>query len=251
MRSVTVRRYGRGARWLHALVYTGVLTELVTGAWFVLIGYEAGFVVGLTDVHEYAGFALTAVVLGGIVVGIRGARTFLAESVRFRRSDLRWFRHWPAGLRTGRFAYHDGHFDPGQRLANLVMVVLLAILLASGVGAMYLPGPFGIAVFQAHRFAAYAITPVLLGHIVIAAGILPGYRGVWRSMHLGGRLPEEVAERIWPGWLAGYRAAGTDRSGGYAIGAGSAEPGTGRAPTPGLRTWRGLWRARSGSARKS
>ena len=30
------------------------------------------------------------------------------------------------------------------------------------------------------------------------------------------------------------RAAGTDRSGGYAIGAGSAEPGGDRAPTPGL-----------------
>src|SRR5439155_19364778 len=30
------------------------------------------------------------------------------------------------------------------------------------------------------------------------------------------------------------RAAGTDRSGGYAIGAGSAEPGQSRTPTPGL-----------------
>jgi A/G-specific adenine glycosylase len=47
-------------------------------------------------------------------------------------------------------------------------------------------------------WTAIAITPVLLGHIVIAAGVLPGYRGVWRSMHLGGRLRKDTADRVWP-----------------------------------------------------
>ncbi len=42
---------------------------------------------------------------------------------------------------------------------------------------------------------------VLVGHMVVASGVLPGYRGVWRSMHLGGRLPVAVARRIWPAWL--------------------------------------------------
>ena len=36
--------------------------------------------------------------------------------------------------------------------------------------------------------------------MIVAMGILPGYRGVWRSMHLGGKLPTEVAHRLWPGW---------------------------------------------------
>jgi hypothetical protein len=43
--------------------------------------------------------------------------------------------------------------------------------------------------------------PVLIGHILIASGALPGYRGVARAMHLGGRLRRDVAERVWPGWL--------------------------------------------------
>jgi len=37
-------------------------------------------------------------------------------------------------------------------------------------------------------------------YILIAAGVLPGDRGVWRSMHLGGRLHEETAHRLWPAW---------------------------------------------------
>jgi formate dehydrogenase subunit gamma len=42
---------------------------------------------------------------------------------------------------------------------------------------------------------------LLIGHILIASGLLPGYRGVARAMHLGGRLRVAVARRVWPGWL--------------------------------------------------
>ena len=44
------------------------------------------------------------------------------------------------------------------------------------------------------------VTPVILGHLLVAFGVLPGYREVWRAMHLGGRVPEAVARRVWPGW---------------------------------------------------
>jgi hypothetical protein len=40
----------------------------------------------------------------------------------------------------------------------------------------------------------------IAAHVIVAVGILPGYRGVWRSIHLGGKLPNEVAHRAWPGW---------------------------------------------------
>jgi formate dehydrogenase subunit gamma len=81
-------------------------------------------------------------------------------------------------------------------------VALLAVLIGSGVGLAVLPGGPSFAwLARAHRWSTYAITPILLGHIVIASGILPGYRGVARSMHLGGKLRTEVAQRIWPGWF--------------------------------------------------
>jgi len=155
-----------------------------------------------TELHDWTGWALVAVVMVGLVVGVRAAATFVLESVRFRRQDLNWLLSWPRAVLTGRFARHEGHFDPGQRIANVVLVVLLAALVVSGVGMARLHGgPVFVVMLHVHRWSTYAVTPVILGHVLVAAGVLPGYRGVWRSMHLGGRLDREVARRLWPGWL--------------------------------------------------
>jgi formate dehydrogenase subunit gamma len=56
-----------------------------------------------------------------------------------------------------------------------------------------------------HRWSTYLLIPLIVGHIVIASGVLPGYRGVWRSMHLGGRLDAQVAQRLWPDWTERHR----------------------------------------------
>jgi len=75
------------------------------------------------------------------------------------------------------------------------------VLIVTGVGLAALHGGQTFSVLaKIHKWTAIAITPVLLGHILIAAGVLPGYNGVWRSMHLGGRLKKETAERVWPAW---------------------------------------------------
>lgn len=203
-----VERYSRRTRWFHATTYVLVLVLLGTG-WWLLAGREgspspAARLTGVSDatLHTYAGWALAGLTAAGVTVGARAARTFLRESIRLDRGDPRWFLRWPAAQITGRFPRHEGHFDPGQRAANLVMVALLAALVGSGVGLTMVVGGAGFVWLQrVHRWSTYLITPVLIGHILIASGILPGYRGVARSMHLGGRLRVEVARRIWPGWL--------------------------------------------------
>lgn len=207
-RSRTLERYNRRTRWYHAAVYVVVLILLGTG-WWLRTGQEgqpsiAARVTGIADttLHTVAGWVLTGLVAVGITVGFRAARTFAAESVRADRGDLRWFVRWPAAVFTGRFAHHRGHFDPGQRVANVVLVVLLAALVASGVGlTLVVGGPGFVCLQRVHRWSTYLITPVLAGHILIASGVLPGYRGVARAMHLGGRLRVETARRVWPGWL--------------------------------------------------
>ena len=203
-----VRRYSRRTRWFHAATYLTVLVLLFTG-WWLLSGAEGepsplarATGVADTDIHTYAGWATAALAALAVTLGARAARTFLVESTRFDRGDVRWFVAWPAAVFTGRFPRHDGHFDPGQRIANLVLVVLLAALIGSGVGLTQVAGgPTFVWLQSVHRWATYLITPVLLGHILIASGVLPGYRGVARAMHLGGRLRRDVAQRIWPGWL--------------------------------------------------
>jgi formate dehydrogenase subunit gamma len=102
---------------------------------------------------------------------------------------------------TGRFRRHEGHFDPGQRIANIAIVALLVVLVASGVSLVIVDaGPAFAIANLVHRLATIAFTVVIVGHIVVAAGILPGYRGAWRSMHLGGLLRLDTARRLWPGW---------------------------------------------------
>jgi cytochrome b subunit of formate dehydrogenase len=204
----TVERYNRRARWFHAVTYLVVLALLGTG-WWLLAGREgrpspAARLTGVadTDLHQWAGWALAGIAVAAATLGLRAARTFARESIRYDRGDAMWLRRWPAAALTGRFPRHEGHFDPGQRIANIVLVLLLLALVGSGaLLALVDGGAAYVWLHRVHRWATYLITPVLLGHIVIAAGVLPGYRGVARSMHLGGRLSTDVARRLWPGWL--------------------------------------------------
>jgi cytochrome b subunit of formate dehydrogenase len=203
-----IERYSRPTRWFHALTYVAVLTLLSTG-WWLATGHEGrpsvlAEATGVPDVtlHTYAGWALAGLAAVAVTVGARATRVFLAESLRAERGDAHWLRRWPGAALTGRFPRHDGHFDPGQRIANLVVTALLAVLIGSGVGLATVDGGTTFVWLQrVHRWSTFLLTPVLLGHIVIASGVLPGYRGVARSMHMGGRLRVDVARRIWPGWL--------------------------------------------------
>jgi cytochrome b subunit of formate dehydrogenase len=191
-----------------------VLVLLVTG-WWLRLGREGdpsplARVVRLPDtvLHTWVGWVLVGLIGLGLLLGARAVRTFVLESARFRRSDLAWFTRWPRALWTGAFGWHDGHFDPGQRVANAVIVGLLAALVGSGVGMATVHGGSAfVLMVRVHRWSTYLITPVLAGHILITF-LPPGYRGAWRSMHLGGRVPRAVAGRLWPGWL--------DRAGGAA-----------------------------------
>jgi cytochrome b subunit of formate dehydrogenase len=210
--STTIERYSRGTRWFHAGVYLTVLVTLATGWWFLIDGYRhespLARLTGLPDgtSHEYAGYGLGLVMVVWLARGARGLGAFVRETARYRPGDGRWLRALPRAMFTGRFGDHDGHFDPGQRLANVAMLVTLATLLLSGLGMVLLPSRrLSLLLFTVHHWSALLATPVIVGHIIVAAGVLPGYRGVWRSMHLGGRLPIEVARRIWPAWLDANR----------------------------------------------
>jgi cytochrome b subunit of formate dehydrogenase len=204
----TVERNNVRTRWLHAAVYVCVLVLLFTG-WWLTLGHEGSpsILARLvdrpdTEIHTQVGWALVVIMSAGVILGCRAAWTLVADSVRFRRTDIRWFLRWPIAVFTGRFGRHEGHFDPGQRIANIVMIVLLATVTISGIGLWGVSGgPAFVWYRRIHLWSTYLITPVLAGHIFIASGVLPGYRGVWRAMHLGGRLRRRDAARVWPGWL--------------------------------------------------
>jgi cytochrome b subunit of formate dehydrogenase len=201
----TVTRYNRPARWFHTAVYLVTTVLLITG-WWLRTGHEGrpSVLADLldtadTELHEQAGWALAAVTAAGVTLGIRAAWTFARETLRLDRGDGRWFLRWPAGAATGRFSPHKGHFDPGQRIANLVFVGSLGTLVVSGVALTTLSGgPAFATMVRVHRGATYVLTGMVAGHVLVALGVLPGYRGVWRAMHLGGKVPARIVRRIWP-----------------------------------------------------
>jgi len=51
---------------------------------------------------------------------------------------------------------------------------------------------------RVHRGSTYVLTGLVVGHLLVTLGILPGYRGVWRAMHWRGRVAEATARRLWP-----------------------------------------------------
>jgi cytochrome b subunit of formate dehydrogenase len=200
-----ITRYNRPTRWFHTAVYLVTTVLLITG-WWLRTGNEGRpsvladlFDTADTELHRQAGWVLVGVAGAGVTLGVRAAWTFVRETLRADPGDGRWFRRWPAAMFTGRFAPHRGHFDPGQRLANLVFVGSLGTLVVSGVALTTLSGgPTFATMVKVHRGATFALTAMVVGHVAVAIGVLPGYRGVWRSMHLNGRVPTATARRVWP-----------------------------------------------------
>jgi formate dehydrogenase subunit gamma len=168
----------------HAGVYLGVLALLGTGVW--LLASREGdpsplsWLAGMPDtrLHVWVGWLFGGLVLAGLVLKVRAAWRFTAESLRFRRGDLAWFRAWPNAVFTDRFPRHDGHFDPGQRVANVALVVALATATASGAAmALLRGGPAFVWLVPVHRWSTYVLVPLIVGHILIASGCCPATAG--------------------------------------------------------------------------
>ena len=180
---------------------------IVTGIW-LLSGSEGNpsplaRLSGLSDarLHVSLGRGLAVLAVLPLLAGRKAVVTFVRESFRRDHGDARWWVTWPAAVFTGRFAKHEGHFDPGQRVANVLIVGWLTVLTVTGIAMTIIHGGSTFAwLAKVHRFGAYVFTALIAGHMLIAAGFLPGYRGVWRAIHLGGKVSLATARRIWPGW---------------------------------------------------
>jgi cytochrome b subunit of formate dehydrogenase len=202
-----LQRHSRRARLLHAAVYLTTLPAVVTG-WWIVAG-RGGWLGRLfrplgpinTLVHVRFGWAMAAAILVSLVIGGRGVVAFARETFRRDRGDGRWWLRWPVAIMTGRFARHEGRFDPGQRVVNVLMLGGLIVLTATGIALTRLHGgPVFALLDRIHKVTAIVVTVLIVGHVIVAIGILPGYRGVWRAMHFGGRVNEQTARRVWPGY---------------------------------------------------
>lgn len=206
-------RNGRRSRLLHTLTYLSTLFLAYSGIALFFEGHPGlsrplGGHVPTATSHRLVGYGLLVAVLLIAVVWGRAAGRFLADSIRFSRLDARWLAGYPRlALAPGsaRPAEHRGHFDPGQRVFNVLLLLAFVVLGATGIvmgmPERFLPSVFGWSL-RIHELATWVLLGLLAGHLLLASGLLPGYRGVWRAMHLGGRVPAATARRLWPHWAA-------------------------------------------------
>jgi cytochrome b subunit of formate dehydrogenase len=200
-----VARTNRATRLLHMAFYLVTIVLLITG-WWLATGHDGrpsllARAAGETDIalHRQVGRALAALAILAVTGGFRGTRTFVRETLRADRGDGRWLWRWPKAVVTGRFPGHWGHFDPGQRLANLAFVATLGTLVGTGIALTSLHGgPAFVWLVRVHRWSTVVLTVLVVAHVLVASGVLPGYRGAWRAMHWGGRVPAATADRLWP-----------------------------------------------------
>lgn len=207
-------RHGLGTRILHAADAVVVIVLLVTGialggllpdsavAW--LGGHER-----MNSVHQVLGVAL-AVALVLLAIGLpRRVVRLLRDTTRFRSGDGRWVPRFLQHLALPRrhaVPFHDGRFDPAQRLVFAGILVTLAVALATGL-YLYFWTPawplgqmsLGYAI-RVHIVAAWLLILCLCLHITAGLGVLPTHRGLARAMFGNGKVPDGLARTLWPGW---------------------------------------------------
>jgi formate dehydrogenase subunit gamma len=170
-------RFSRAERAVHwitaALMIVCIITAaiLYNGSLSINVGHRR--VVEL--IHVYAGFALPAPMLFGLVSA--AYRADLARLNRFTPSDWRWMRS-----RTRRDgSIRVGKFNAGQKLNAALTAGAILVLLGSGV-LMYYPGlarlSWRTGATFVHDWFALAIGVLVLGHIAYAIKDREARRGM-------------------------------------------------------------------------
>jgi formate dehydrogenase subunit gamma len=173
----TLLRFGRTERVVHwtlaALMTVSILTAAVlyNGSLSLLVGHRHA----VELVHVYAGFALPAPILAGLVS--RAFRADLGRLNRFADSDWRWLRSRTRRNGTIRV----GKFNAGQKLNAALTAGSILVLLGTGV-LMYFPSLVRLswrtgATF-AHDWFALALGLLVLGHVYFALKDREARRGM-------------------------------------------------------------------------
>lgn len=216
-----LRRHGRGVRALHLVDAVVVIVLLVTGialgglipdsavAW--LGGHER-----VDSVHQVLGVAFAAALILLAIALPRRVGRLIRDAARFRRGDGHWVpgyvRHLIAPA-SHTVPFHDGRFDPAQRVVFIGILVTLAVALGTGL-YLYFWSPswplgqmsLGYAI-RIHIVAAWLLIACLCLHIAAGLGVPRTHRGLVRAMFGNGTVPESVARTLWPGWADRQTAA--------------------------------------------
>ena len=180
----------------------GIHETLTAGAIHILGGH-----VLLVTSHRWLGYALGVVLLLTLIFRRHRLRAFLRAILSFHRSDVAWLPALVRSLvhpRRATLPWHDGRFDPIQRLVFLILVGSLTLLVITGVAINFIDARSARMVFawtlRIHLATAWVFIAAASVHIFAGIGLLPTHRGVTRAMFGDGHVKVELSRRLWPGW---------------------------------------------------
>ncbi|MEO7066753.1 MAG: cytochrome b/b6 domain-containing protein [Rhodanobacter sp.] len=215
----TLLRHAGGVRLAHLALAAAI-------GWFILSGlgiheslsarviHVLGGHVVLVASHRWLGYALGAALLLALIFLRHRVHAFLSAIWRFQRSDVAWLPRLLRSLlrpRTETLSWHDGRFDPIQRLVFLILVCSLTLLVVTGVAINFIHASSARVLFvwtlRTHLATAWVFMAAVSVHIFAGIGVLPTHRGVTRAMFGDGRIKIDLSHRLWPGWTQRQLAA--------------------------------------------
>ncbi|MEP6696485.1 MAG: cytochrome b/b6 domain-containing protein [Pseudonocardiales bacterium] len=165
--STVLARFTTGEKWVHrataALMGVCLLTAAVLyfGPLSVLVGRRAL----VEQVHVIAGIALPVPILAGWLS--RAFRADVSRLNRFSTTDWAWLRS--RGWRGSTLPV--GKFNAGQKLNASFILGAIAVLLGTGLIMRFAntwPLSLRTGATFVHDWLSYAVTGVLLGHVMFA-----------------------------------------------------------------------------------
>lgn len=165
----------------------------------------------INDLHQWLGVAFAAAALVLTLLLPRRILRVARDALSFRRGDGRWMLRFAQHyLRPHRYPapFHDGRFDPAQRIVLIGLIVGVGLVVASGIVLYTVPEMSRSAfrfTIRTHITGAWLLLGCVAVHVFAGLGLPHTHRGLPRAMFGDGRVTRSLAETLWPGWAQRQR----------------------------------------------
>jgi formate dehydrogenase subunit gamma len=190
-----LRRFTGSERAVHWLTTLAFFSLLVSG---LIVGRRGTFHDVMYAWHLASAGVLIVGVLLIVAVGNRRALQATARDLgRLDPEDDEWLAALPARLLHGAPEPPSGRFNAGQKVNFLLVSVLLAVLLITGIDTI-LAGTHHNLIFAGHKLATIGICVLVAGHMYMAL-VNRATRHALRGM-LTGEVDRDWAREQHPRW---------------------------------------------------
>ncbi len=196
-----VLRYRVGPRIIHAVLASSFVALLLTGLvllWGPLSALAAGGSSRL--IHRVGAVAFMTVPLLYLLFDRPAAKELLWDSFRYDKDDIAWLRHvirYYFGRAEG--MPPQGRLNAGQKLHHAAVVIVSALVVASGIVLWVGKGSLGASLLAStaivHDLSMLVLTVLLIGHLyfTFVYDALPGM--------VTGYIPEDDARLEHAKWI--------------------------------------------------